>query len=127
VDAAKVAIYQRLQIEEPGAGYCHFPSRAPYDEEYFRQITSEKLVRKTSRLGYPELRWVRRPNRRAEALDVRVYALAALEGLQAAGASLEHAAENLKNARAKEEGATGKQKAVAARRRRNKWVDDWKL
>jgi phage terminase large subunit GpA-like protein len=89
VDSAKMAIYQRLQIEEPGDGYCHFPRRDPYDEEYFRQLTSEKLVRKTDRRGYPKLQWVRRPNRRAEALDVRVYALAALEGLLAAGVKLD--------------------------------------
>lgn len=88
VDAAKAAIYQRLQITEHGEGYCHFPARAPYDEEYFRQLTAEKLVRKTGRRGHTKLQWVRRPNRRAEVLDIRVYALAALEGLQAAGVSL---------------------------------------
>lgn len=97
VDAAKVAIYQRLQIDaEPAGGgesvaegYCHFPLRQPYDEEYFRQLTAEKLVRKQTRRGHQKLQWVRRPNRRAEALDIRVYAMAALEGLQAAGASLD--------------------------------------
>lgn len=96
VDAAKVALYQRLQIEEEGNGYCHFPQRDPYDKEYFRQLTSEKLIRKTTRTGYQKLQWVRRPNRRAEALDVRVYAMAALEGLQAAGIDLGRLQEELK-------------------------------
>ena len=28
VDAAKTAIYDRLKIQEPGPGFCHFPARA---------------------------------------------------------------------------------------------------
>jgi phage terminase large subunit GpA-like protein len=47
------------------AGYCHFPR---YEEEYFRQLTAESLVK-----GH----WVVAPNRRNEALDCRVYARAA--------------------------------------------------
>ena len=120
VDAGKAAIYQRLQIERPGPGYCHFPNRPPYDGEYFRQLTSEKLVRKTSTRGFQKLQWVRRPNRRAEALDVRVYALAALEGLQAAGMSLERTAENLTRGDDKARSDT------TSKRRRGGWVDGWR-
>jgi phage terminase large subunit GpA-like protein len=70
---AKSELYSRLRLvpptEESGepfpAGYCHFPR---YEEEYFRQLTAESLVK-----GH----WVVAPNRRNEALDCRVYAHAA--------------------------------------------------
>jgi phage terminase large subunit GpA-like protein len=70
---AKSELYSRLRLvpptEESGeqfpAGYCHFPR---YEEEYFRQLTAESLVK-----GH----WVVAPNRRNEALDCRVYARAA--------------------------------------------------
>jgi phage terminase large subunit GpA-like protein len=100
-DTAKGVIYARLLIDdppEPGAptpGYCHFPERAPYDEEHFRQLTAEKVVIRKSRRGHLVREWVRRPGRRAEVLDTRVYATAALEGLLAAGVRLEQLAKNL--------------------------------
>ena len=70
---AKSELYSRLRLapptEESGepfpAGYCHFPR---YEEDYFRQLTAESLVK-----GH----WVVAPNRRNEALDCRVYARAA--------------------------------------------------
>jgi phage terminase large subunit GpA-like protein len=70
---AKSELYSRLRLapptEESGeafpAGYCHFPR---YEEEYFRQLTAESLVK-----GH----WVVGPNQRNEALDCRVYARAA--------------------------------------------------
>ncbi|MBE7542253.1 MAG: phage terminase large subunit family protein [Solibacteraceae bacterium] len=45
--------------------FAHFPR---YEEEYFRQLTAESLVKGA---------WVKDPNRRNEALDCRVYARAA--------------------------------------------------
>jgi phage terminase large subunit GpA-like protein len=75
VDQAKMLIYRNLQIREPGPGYCHFP--ADYDEEYFSQLTAERIVTKFSR-GFARQEWVKtRP--RNEALDCRVYAIAALK------------------------------------------------
>jgi phage terminase large subunit GpA-like protein len=70
---AKSELYSRLRLAPPTAesgepfpaGYCHFPR---YEEEYFRQLTAESLVK-----GH----WVAAPNRRNEALDCRVYARAA--------------------------------------------------
>jgi phage terminase large subunit GpA-like protein len=70
---AKSELYSRLRLapptEESGepypVGYCHFPR---YEEEYFRQLTAENLVK-----GH----WVVGPNQRNEALDCRVYARAA--------------------------------------------------
>jgi phage terminase large subunit GpA-like protein len=101
VDTAKGQLYRWLQVEpgepgEPNPGYCHFPSREPYDEEYFRQLTGEKLVTRVNRVGRMKREWVRRPGRRVEALDVRVYAMAAAEGLVAAGVNLEKLADLMK-------------------------------
>lgn len=73
VDTAKELHYARLKIDEPGPGYCHFP--AVRDEEYFKQLTAEKLVTKYHK-GYPRRTWVKTRTRN-EALDVRVYAIAA--------------------------------------------------
>lgn len=74
-DTAKEIIYSRLKITEPGNGYCHFP--ATRDEEYFKQLTAEKLVTRYVK-GFPVRRWEKPAGRRNEALDCRVYALAAL-------------------------------------------------
>lgn len=89
VDTAKAVVYGRLRILEHGPGFCHFPARFPYDQEFFRQLTAEKVVVRQSRNGHTKREWVRRHGRRAEVLDARVYALAALEGLLAAGVRLE--------------------------------------
>ena len=73
VDTAKELIYSRLRVKNLGAGYCHFPTK--YSEEYFRQLTAEKIVTKYRR-GFKKREWVlMRP--RNEALDCRVYAMSA--------------------------------------------------
>ncbi len=75
VDEAKGLIYSRLKLLEPGPGFCHFPME--YTEEYFAQLTAEKIVTKYKN-GFPYREWIKtRP--RNEALDCRVYALAALK------------------------------------------------
>ena len=74
VDTAKEIVYSRLKIKEQGAGYCHFPKH--YTDEYFKQLTAEKVVKKYHK-GFHRREWIKvRP--RNEALDCRVYALAAL-------------------------------------------------
>lgn len=74
VDTAKETVYSRLKIKEIGAGYCHFPKH--YNDEYFAMLTAEKVVRKYHK-GFHRREWIKvRP--RNEALDCRVYALAAL-------------------------------------------------
>ena len=79
VDTAKELIYSRLRIKQHGAGYCHFPKK--YNEEYFRQLTAEKVVTKYRR-GFKKREWVlMRP--RNEALDCRVYAMSAFTLLNA--------------------------------------------
>lgn len=75
VDDAKILLMSRLRITEPGPGYCHFPMGR--DEEYFLQLTAEKMVTKFRR-GYPYREWIQtRP--RNEATDNRVYGHAVLK------------------------------------------------
>ncbi len=74
-DEARLNVYKRLGIAEPGKGYCHFPNH--YDVEYFKQLTAETL-RTRYRKGHPVREWHKtRP--RNEALDARVYSLSALK------------------------------------------------
>ncbi|MGE4169134.1 MAG: phage terminase large subunit family protein [Candidatus Margulisiibacteriota bacterium] len=74
-DEAKLVIARRLGITDPGPGYCHFPDSR--DPEWFHQLTAERLITRYSK-GFPIREWHKtRP--RNEALDARVYALAALK------------------------------------------------
>lgn len=82
-NAAKDATAARLRISEPGPGYCHFPVER--DKEYFDQLTAEKLVTRKDNSGGRARVWVCPDGRRNEALDCRVYAYAALQGLAALG------------------------------------------
>jgi phage terminase large subunit GpA-like protein len=81
---AKGELYRWLKLEWPteealdaGAsfppGACHFPQ---YGEEYFKQLTAERLVTRIVK-GFPRGSWEKEPGRRNEALDCRVYARAA--------------------------------------------------
>lgn len=74
-DTAKQMTYSRLKIHTPGAGYCHFPS--DYPEEYFKQLTAERIQTKFVN-GHPARVWVLKKGKRNEALDCRAYGLAAL-------------------------------------------------
>jgi phage terminase large subunit GpA-like protein len=75
VDDAKATIMARLRVTEDGPGCCHFPMDR--DEEYFAQLTAEKLITKY-RLGHASKEW-HKIRARNEALDCRVYAYAALK------------------------------------------------
>lgn len=76
VDGGKVLVYSRLKNNNKGAGYVHFPNEPAFDDEYFAQLTAEKLVTKYTK-GRPFQEWVQqRP--RNEALDCYVYATAAI-------------------------------------------------
>jgi phage terminase large subunit GpA-like protein len=79
-DTAKGVIYSRLRITVPGAGYIHFP--IGIEEEFFEQLTAEKVVTRYSK-GFSHQEWVKTRNRN-EALDCLVYALAVayLMGIQ---------------------------------------------
>jgi phage terminase large subunit GpA-like protein len=77
VDTAKDMIYARLRMPEPGPGYYHFPD--DYDAEYFSQLTAEQAKIKFSK-GFAYRVW-EKTRARNEALDVNVYALAAMKML----------------------------------------------
>jgi phage terminase large subunit GpA-like protein len=81
---AKGELYRWLKLEWPteealeeGASYppgaCHVPQ---YGEDYFKQLTAERLVTRIVK-GFPRGSWEKEPGRRNEALDCRVYARAA--------------------------------------------------
>jgi phage terminase large subunit GpA-like protein len=75
VDALKRTVYHMLAAGKGAAGYCHFPPGR--SEEYYLQLTGERLQTVVVRGKRPERRWV--PIHPAvEALDCRVYAYAAL-------------------------------------------------
>ena len=74
VDTAKEMLYNRLLINEQGAGYIHFPKKL--SEEYFRQLTAEKLETRYKR-GRPIQEWVKKRERN-EALDLFIYGISAL-------------------------------------------------
>ncbi|NYH21397.1 phage terminase large subunit family protein [Paraburkholderia bryophila] len=95
VNAAKDVVRDRLHKEAPGPGYMHFP--ADRDINYFAQLTSERVLVKTS--GGQKFRvWDLPPGRANEALDCRVYGYAALCGLSHLGLKLNHTADEVKAA-----------------------------
>lgn len=75
---AKSIIFSRLSIDEYGPGYIHFPNTL--DDEWFRQLTSEKRVPHYEKGILVRHKWVK-IRARNEVLDIMVYNLAALEYL----------------------------------------------
>ena len=82
-DLAKDTIFARLRLTEPGDRYMHFPKRNGYEKRangYFEQLTAEELVI-TYKKGFPKQEYVKVRDRN-EALDLRVYFLAAMDILK---------------------------------------------
>lgn len=80
-EAAKEEIYNSLKIVDPGAGYAHFGYRERvndlgYDDEFFEQLTAER-IETTYTKGRRVRRFICPEGKRNEALDKRVYAMAA--------------------------------------------------
>jgi phage terminase large subunit GpA-like protein len=73
VHTGKDSLYARLKIKDAGPAYVHFSTRL--DEEYFAQLTGEKMVTRYVK-GRPTREYVK-TRARNEALDCMVYALAA--------------------------------------------------
>lgn len=73
VDATKDLLFARMRINDPGAGYIHFSDKL--NDEYFLQLTAEKIVTKFVR-GYKK-RVFQKIRPRNEALDCMVYSMAA--------------------------------------------------
>jgi phage terminase large subunit GpA-like protein len=74
VDTAKELLFSRFRIKEAGPGYCHFPIGR--DDEYYKQLTAEKIAVRYHK-GFQRREFVKIRTRN-EALDVRVYSMAAL-------------------------------------------------
>lgn len=74
VNSAKDVVYGHLTTKEVGPGYMHFPRKPEYNEEHFKQLTGEKKDKTTGR-------WSKFRTRN-EALDIRVYSMAALKILE---------------------------------------------
>lgn len=79
-DTAKEVVTSRLQIFEPGEGYCHYPIREGFDEEYFKHLTNERRETKIVK-GRRVVVW-NAGGRRNEPFDTHVYNLAAIRVLQ---------------------------------------------
>lgn len=94
VDTVKLLLFSRFRITEAGAGYCHFP--VGREDEYFKQLTAEKIATRYHK-GFARREFVKTRTRN-EALDVRVYAMAALSLLNVNLASLAKRAELRKQA-----------------------------
>lgn len=45
-DTVKNLVHQRLQVEDHGPGFIHWPRSEAFDEEYFKQFTAEKRIPK---------------------------------------------------------------------------------
>lgn len=82
-DEAKLIVMRRLAatVGAPpdragGPGYCHTPNDR--DEDWYKQLTSEKLVTRYVK-GQPVREWHKPDRARNEGLDCRVYATAALK------------------------------------------------
>jgi phage terminase large subunit GpA-like protein len=93
VNAAKDTILlSYLPRDRPGPGYMHFS--VDRDAGYFAQLTSERIEIK-ERGGHKYRVWTLPDGRANEALDIRVYAYAALHGLMHRGFKLNREAEKV--------------------------------
>lgn len=75
-DTIKRTVFYNFRIAEPGMGYCHF--NESFDDEFFKQLTAEKVVVKEIKGRYVR-RYEKVPGRRNEGIDLYVYNHAALE------------------------------------------------
>jgi phage terminase large subunit GpA-like protein len=97
-DAAKDAIFSRLRLTDHGARFMHFPKSHGYEKQnncYFEQLTAEE-VRVSYKRGFAE-RAYEKIGDRNEALDLRVYFLAAIDILRP---NVKQIQENLKTKKA---------------------------
>lgn len=72
--AGKNEIYRLLHIDKPSEGYFHY--NESYTQEFFNQLTAEKIEKVKDKNGYSKLRWVKTRDRN-EALDITLLAYAA--------------------------------------------------
>jgi phage terminase large subunit GpA-like protein len=73
-DIAKGTIYNRLKLNAPGPGYIHFP--IGLDDEFYKQLTAEKLVSTYNKSGFKTQHWIK-TRERNDVLDCKQYSYAA--------------------------------------------------
>lgn len=78
VDNVKATVYQRLRKTEYGPYSFHFPKADWCHQEFFKQLTAEKLVIKRDKRGRSSRAWDKKRDRN-EILDMTGYNLAALK------------------------------------------------
>lgn len=103
-EAAKMEIYNSLRITEPGPGYMHFGFRQTvddlgYDDLFFEQLTAEVMQTEWIKGRGRVTRFTNVHQRRNEALDKRVYAMAACAQLQPNWEALQRNLVNTRNSR----------------------------
>ena len=129
VDTGKDIVMSRMMIGAAGPGFMHLPDWT--DAEYIAQLTAEKAIRKYVKNRGAVREWVKLRERN-EALDLEVYALAALyilgpaavKGLADRAAQLALALEKNPPAPPKPEGTQFP--AALLRRRPGGWVNSWR-
>lgn len=124
VDAGKAAIYASLQVQTPGAKYCHFPQGDDrgYDINFFNGLISERMVKKRTVSGF-KWAWEKLPgHRRNEALDCRNYALA---GLRIIDPDFDALALRLKEQTEIHKAQEAEKPARPRRQKKKKLFDEW--
>jgi len=113
-DSAKDTLFSWLNIDEVRSGYIHFP--ADVDEEYFKQLTSERRIIKYYK-GQKRMEW-KQIRERNEVLDTWVYNIA---GFYILNPDLE----SLKN-KATDQKPIQKKRKLNRNRRNPNWVNSWR-
>ena len=113
VNTLKTQVMVRLRVEdEQASGYIHFPDFL--DEEFYLQLTSERLVKRYSK-GIPRMEF-KKMRARNEALDLMTYNLGAFRSLNANMAVIQ-----------KKLGEMRKVKEPKKQRSRHRsWATNWK-
>jgi phage terminase large subunit GpA-like protein len=126
-DAAKEVIFSRLLEGTAGPGYMHIP--ADRSEDWCRQMVAEKKVTRY-RDGVPFSKFENPGKARNEALDCRVYALAALSMLRVNWDRLKASFDKSAAARKAEAQSAAKEPPAAGAIKRSRpprggWVQNW--
>lgn len=117
VDSGKAEIMSAVEVETPGAKYCHFPSEPErgYDETYFSGLLSETKILENKN-GRTRWAWKVIPgHERNEPLDCRNYALAAFRVLDPDMEAVERRLNNVTDERAQTKERPKRRKTVKRR------------
>lgn len=122
VDTIKDIVFARLRINEEGSGYVHFSD--VLSDEYFKQLTAEKVVTKYHR-GFKK-RIYEKIRPRNEALDCMVYAIASYAILGVNVKALAHKLEEQNQVVAPKEPAQTPNNRPLVPRRTGGFANSWR-